>query len=91
MLVSPKEHYQDSHVLSEDACRTIIQALVTSRLDYANALLYGLPEKITSHLHCVQNTAARIITRTSKRDHIKPVLKQLHWLPVKQQIEYKVL
>ena len=63
--------------------------LVTSRLDYANALLYGLPEKITSHLHCVQNTASRIITRTSKP--VKPVLKQLHWLPVKQQIEYKVL
>ena len=35
--------------------------------------------------------AARIITRTSKRDHIKPVLKQLHWMPVKQRIEYKVL
>ena len=79
------------HVLSEDACRTIIQALVTSRLDYANALLYGLPEKITSHLQRVQNMAARIIIRTSKGDHIKPVLKQLHWMPVKQRIEYKVL
>ena len=50
------------HVLSDDACRTIIQALVTSRLDYSNALLYGLPTKITSHLQRVQNTAARVNT-----------------------------
>ena len=72
------------YVLSEDACRTIIQALITSRLDYA--LLYG-------HLQPVglQNMAARIITRTSKRDHIKPVLKQLHWMPFKQRIKYKLL
>ena len=37
------------------------------------------------------NAAAPIITRTKKYDHIKPVLKQLHWLPVNQRINYKIL
>ena len=42
-------------------------------------------------LQHVQNVAARIITRTKKYDHTKPVLKQLHWLPVNQHINYKIL
>ena len=37
------------------------------------------------------NAAAPIITRTKKYDYIKPVLKQLHWLPVSQRINYKIL
>lgn len=77
--------------VTEDACRTLVNALVTSRLDYGNALLYGVPENILSQLQRVQNTAARIISRTPKRSHITPVLKALHWLPVARRIEYKIL
>ena len=39
----------------------------------------------------VQNTAARIVTRTARHDHITPVLKKLHWLPVKYSVQYKLL
>ena len=39
----------------------------------------------------IQNMAARVITFTPRRDHITPVLKDLHWLPVKCRIEYKIL
>ena len=42
-------------------------------------------------LQKVQNSAARIVTFTKRQDHISPVLKQLHWLPVKYRIEHKVL
>ena len=79
------------HYITEDACRTLVNALVTSRLDYGNALLSGVPDNVLSRLQRIQNTAARIVTRTPKACHISPVLKMLHWLPVKERIQYKIL
>jgi hypothetical protein len=38
----------------------------------------------------MQNKAARVITKTKKKDHITPVLKALHWLPVVKRIDYKI-
>ncbi|XP_062585577.1 uncharacterized protein LOC134247212 [Saccostrea cucullata] len=46
---------------------------------------------VLNKLQRVQNTAARIITKTPRHDHITPVLKELHWLPICQRIDYKVL
>ena len=68
-----------------------MQALVISRLDYANAVLIGLPENTLRKLQLVQNNAARMITKTRRRDHVTPILKQLHWLPVHLRIVHKVL
>ena len=77
--------------LSSDATEKIIHALLTSRLDNGNALLYGLPDYQISRLQRLQNTAARILTRTKKYDHISPIIRSLHWLPVARRIDYKVL
>ena len=77
--------------ITEEACKTIVQALVTSRLDYGNALLCGLPQTLLTRLQRVQNCAARLVTRTPKRNHITPVLRELHWLPVHYRIQYKIL
>ena len=60
-------------------------------MDYCNSLLYGVTGKLLSKLQKVQNTAARIITRTSKYSHITPILKDLHWLPVECRLKYKLL
>ena len=68
-----------------------MQSLVTSRLNYSNGLLYGIPKSAVSILQSVQNSAARIVTKTAPREHITPVLKELHWLPVDWRIEYKIL
>ena len=38
----------------------------------------------------VQNTAARLVTKCRKDEHVKPVLRDLHWLPVQQRIAYKI-
>ena len=77
--------------LTTNATKNAVQALITSRLDYCNSLLVGLPAYQLERLKRIQNKAARLITRTRQRDHITPVLKQLHWLPVRSRIRYKVL
>ena len=71
-------------------CETLIHAFVTSRLDCQNALLYGLPDYLLDKLQRVQNAAARLLCGIGKYDHISPTLKSLHWLPVKQRIEFKI-
>jgi hypothetical protein len=73
------------------AAEQLVHALVTCRLDNGNSLLFGLPDVLLSKLQRVQNTAARIVTRTKRYDHITPVLQRLHWLPIKQRIAFKVL
>ena len=77
--------------LTVKAATAIAVALVLSRLDYCNSCLWGLPDQQLKRLQMVMNTAARIVTRTKRNDHITPVLKELHWLPVKQRIDHKVL
>ncbi len=77
--------------LTANATKSLVSSLVTSRLDYCNVLLIILPKAQIGRLQCVQNTAARLITRTSKYSHITPVLKNLHWLPIEYRIQFKLL
>ena len=74
--------------LTIDATKSLVNSTITTRLDYCNDLLY-VP--FFNRLQVVQNTAARLITKTPKHAHITPVLKQLHWLPVNRRVEYKVI
>ena len=60
-------------------------------LDNANSLMYGIPKFLIDRLQNVKNTAARVVTLTKKHDHIETVLKQPHWHPVNQRINYKIL
>ena len=64
---------------------------MSSRIDYCNSLLYGIPEYAIKRLQRVQNLAARVVTRASKYSSITPTLKKLHWLPVKYRIIFKVV
>jgi hypothetical protein len=77
-------------MLDKTVANTIACSIVSTRLDYCNSLLYGTSTGNLQRLQRVQNTLARVVSGTRKRDHIKPVLKDLHWLPVAQRIEYKV-
>lgn len=77
--------------LSVPDLETVIHAFISTRLDYCNALYVGISQSLISRLQLVQNAAARLLTGIKKREHITPVLKRLHWLPVKYRIQYKVL
>ena len=77
--------------LSVENAKTLIHAFVTCRLDNCNSLLYGLPGYLSHRLQLVQNCAARVVMRRSKYEHIKPILLELHWLPVSQRILFKIL
>ena len=70
--------------LSQDNAETLVHAFISSKLDFCNALLYGLPQSVIDRLQYVQNCAARLVTRTRSSEHITPVLRRLHWLPVRQ-------
>ena len=69
--------------LTAESGKSAVISLVTSRFDYCNGLLYGIPDELIRKLQRVQNKAARVITLTKKYDYITPVLKELHWLPVR--------
>ena len=55
----------------------VINAFVTSRLDYCNALYVGMDQASIKRLQLVQNAAARLLTGHKKRDHITPILASL--------------
>src|SRR5260221_7779907 len=61
------------------------------RLIFCNYLLYGLPKSSIQRLQRVQNSLARVVIPSTRRsDHITPVLKRLHWLPLAQRINFKI-
>ena len=77
-------------LLTAGSLLTLVHAFVSSRLDYCNSLLYGASERVVSKLQSVQNTAARLVAGSHKFEHVTPVLWDLHWLPVRKGIRFKV-
>ena len=78
------------HLLSIDATKSLLTAFVLPKLEYCNSLFYGSPMYILEKLLKVQNSAAKLIFRCRKQNHISPFLISLHWLPINARIEYKL-
>ena len=76
--------------LSLDFAKQIAVALVSSKLDYFNSLFHNMPEKDIARLQRVQNCLARVVTNAPQFSHSVPILKRLHWLPVKFRIHFKI-
>ena len=68
----------------------LVCSFVLYRLDYCNATLAGLPTTHIARLQRIRNNAARLVLQKSKRQHVIPLLKQLHWLPIQTPIDYKL-
>ena len=81
---------QVRQILGPDIAARLVSAYIVSRLDYCNSLLAGLPQNTIAPLQRVQNAAARLISSLGSRDHITSTLRDLHWLPVKYRVQYKM-
>ena len=79
------------NLITTDAAAQLIHALISSRLDFCNSILYNLPNNKIERLQRIQNQAARILTRSPRRNHITPVLRELHWLRINDRIIFKIL
>ena len=82
-------HIRDS--LARECTKKLIHASITSRLDYCNSMLFGAPDYQIRKLQCVMNASARLIYCAPKYCHVTPILKVLHWLPVRSRIDFKIL
>ncbi len=78
-------------LVSKAELEMVIHAFISSRLDYCNSHFTCFNKKELDRLQAVQNSAARLLTRTNKRAHITPILASLHWLPVHFRIHFKIL
>ena len=78
------------HYLTTDATKTRVCAFVLSKLDYCNSLLSSCPNQQLNKLQKVQNSAARLVLKAQKQEHVKALLQKLHWLPAHSRIQYKI-
>jgi len=79
---------QLKHHVNVDVMKRLISAYVFVRLDYG--ILSGLPLATIAPLQRVQNAAARLVLGLSRSDHVRPVLRELHWLPLVYRIKFKL-
>ena len=77
--------------LSVEATQTLVHAMITSRVDYCNSLLFGLPDCQLNKLQRVLNVSARLIYKLPRFCHITPILCDLHWLPIRYRINFKII
>ena len=77
--------------LTRAACESLAHAFVSSRLDYCNSMLFGINESLLDKLESVLHAAARLVQQKRKFDSISTdIHDKLHWLPIRQRIEFKI-
>ena len=77
--------------LERDTTAQLVVSLCLAHLDYANCLLIGLPDSSIKIMQRVQNMTAKVVLNLKKHDSSTEALRELCWLPIKQQIEYKII
>jgi len=76
--------------LNINAAKTLVHAFITSRVDYCNSLFVNLPNKDLVRLQSILNRAARLIYKLPPFTSTSSYLFELHWLPIKARIEFKI-
>ena len=78
------------HHLDLDSAKLLANALVSSHLVYCNSILSGIAETDLTKLQRVLNRLARVVTKSPPFTHSVPMLRSLHWLPVKYRVHFKI-
>ena len=76
--------------VSQSVLQSLVVSLVLTRLDYGSATLAGLPKQQLDRLQSVLNAAARLVYTARRRDHVTPLLMELHWLRVHERINFRL-
>ena len=76
--------------LDKETRHSVVRAVLLSRFDYGNALLYGATSKDLNRLQSLQNRCAKFIFSAARLDSPKPLLRALHWLPIRERIHFKL-
>jgi len=76
--------------VSDSVFHSLVVSLVMPCLDYCNATLTGLPASQLSRLQSVLNAAARLIHRSSRYEHVTPMLRDLQWPRSLERIDFKL-
>ena len=76
-------------LLDKETTKILVQTIVLSKMDYCNSLLLGTADYKINKLQKLQNMGCRIIFGLHKYDHLSDCMKDLHWLKIKQCIQYK--
>ena len=77
--------------LSQETTGSLVHAFITFGIDYCNGLLYGLPNNQLAKIQRVLNASARLVFNAPKLCHITPIIRDLHWLPIRARMNFKVL
>jgi len=91
VILSSASFAPDPSPLRHRGLYRIGHALNTSRLEYRNSLPAGVPQSTLGVLQRVQNAAARLIFELGPRDHVTDSPIQLHWLPIRWRVRYKLI
>ena len=96
MSCSQHQPTKNRHIrkfLTRDTCLQLVQSLVMSCLDYANAILSGIPKTLINIMQCTQNQAPRITIYAKtkiRNDSATEIRRSQHWLPIRERIDFKV-
>ena len=77
--------------LSRPTTESLVHAFITSRVDYCNSPLYGLPNSHIMKLQRIQNAVARLVKGAPRFCYATTLLFHLHWLPISYRIKFKIL
>ena len=79
------------HLFDRKTCELLVCSLVLTHLDYSNRILFSCADNVIQKLQCVQNFAAKVVLQKGRIYSSKLALGELHWLPIKTRIEFKII
>ena len=79
-----------SRFVDENSLKTLASSFILSKFDYCNALFKNLNQCQIEKMQKLQNFAAKVVLGKCIYDHVTPCFIQLHWLPIKFRIDFKI-
>jgi len=89
--VQPVQDTAYTRISHSGCCKTLILGIVIRHLDNSDGLFYKIPDTDANKLQRVQNVEGKLVLQKGKDDNATSNLKDLHWLPVKLRVQFKII